>query len=152
VSGSRPLGRRRDDRGSGLVEVVWVGLILMLPLIWIVTSVFEVQRGAFANAGAARAAGRAYALAGNDPVGRARASAAAAQAFRDQGIAHASPSVGVSCSQYPCHSGGAVITVTVRSRVDLPLLPQVLGGGAPTFPVTSTHTVPIGQYQEASGG
>ena len=41
-----------DERGSALVEVTWIGLILMLPLLWIVLSVFQVQRGAFATSGA----------------------------------------------------------------------------------------------------
>ena len=57
-----------------------------MPLLWIVLSVFEVQRGAFAVSGAARAAGRAYALAPSDAVGRARAEAAARQALADQGV------------------------------------------------------------------
>ena len=39
--------RRRAERGSALVEVVWLGVLLLLPMLWIVLSVFEVQRGAF---------------------------------------------------------------------------------------------------------
>jgi hypothetical protein len=41
-----------------------------------------------------------------------------------------------------------VITVQVSSRVVLPLLPDVLGGGAPSFALDAVHTVPVGQYQE----
>ena len=41
-----------------------------------------------------------------------------------------------------------MITVRVASRVDLPLLPEVLGGQAPSFALDASHTVPIGQYQE----
>ena len=41
-----------------------------------------------------------------------------------------------------------MITVRVASRVDLPLLPDVLGGQAPSFALDASHTVPIGQYQE----
>ena len=41
--------RRRDERGSALVELTWLGLLLLVPLLWIVLSVFEVQRGAFAE-------------------------------------------------------------------------------------------------------
>jgi hypothetical protein len=29
-------------------------------------------------------------------------------------------------------------------------MPDVLGGGAPSFAVDATHTVPIGQFQEVS--
>ena len=55
------LSARRDEQGSALVELTWLAIILLVPLVWIVISVFEVQQGAFATSAAARAAGRAYA-------------------------------------------------------------------------------------------
>ncbi|WP_395695609.1 hypothetical protein [Nocardioides sp.] len=139
-----------DERGSALVELTWLGILLLIPLLWIVVSVFDVQRGAFAVSGAARAAGRAYALAPDDAEGRRRADAAARQALADQGVHGVPLSVRISCTPYPadCHSGTSVITVHIASRVDLPLLPDVLGGGAPSFALDATHTVPIGQFQE----
>ena len=142
--------RRRDERGSGLVEMVWLTLILLLPLLWIVLSVFEVQRGAFGVSGAARAAARAYALAPNDAAGEQRAEAVARRALADQGLSGAPVSVTITCTPYPndCHSGTSVITVRVDSAVELPLLPDVLGGGAPTFRLSADHTVPVGRYQE----
>ena len=145
-----PRGRSRDERGSALVELVWLGLLLLVPLLWIVMSVFEVQRGAFGVSGAARAAGRAYALAPNDAEGHARAQAAARQALEDQGLHGVPLDVRIRCTPYPhdCHAGTSVITVVVSSRVDLPLLPSFLGGGAPSFALDASHTVPIGQFQE----
>ena len=141
---------KRDERGSALVELSWLGILLLVPLRWIVVSVVDVQRGAFGVSGAARAAGRAYALAPTDAEGRQRANAAARQALEDQGVHGAPVSVTITCSPYPhdCHSGTSVITVRVASRVDLPLLPSFLGGHAPSFALDATHTVPIGQFQE----
>ena len=146
----RPRRRGRDERGSALVELTWLGILLLIPLLWIVVSVFQVQRGAFAVSGAARAAGRAYALAPTDAEGRARAEAAARQALDDQGVHDAPIEVRISCTPYPadCHSGTSIITVRVASRVDLPLMPDFLGAGAPSFALDATHTVPIGQFQE----
>ncbi len=89
--------RRRDDRGSALVELTWLSIILLVPLIWIVVSVFEVQRGAFATSAAARAAGRAYALAPDDATGEARARAAVAQVLADQGVEGQQAEVEFSC-------------------------------------------------------
>ena len=143
--------RSRGEEGSALVELVWLGILLLIPLVWIVVSVFQVQRGAFGVSGAARAAGRAYALAPTDAEGQARAEAAARQTLIDQGVPDDVPvKVTVTCTPYPhdCHSGTSVITVVVASSVRLPLLPDVLGGGAPSFALDSTHTVPIGQFQE----
>ena len=142
--------RGRDDRGSALVELSWLGLLLLVPMLWIVLSVFEVQRGAFGVSTAARSAGRAYALAPNDAAGQARAEAVVRRALDDQGLEGAPFTLRVSCTPFPanCHSGTSVITVQVFTEVEIPLLPDVLGGDAPRFALDATHTVPIGQYQE----
>lgn len=142
--------RGYDERGSGLVEVVWMGVLLLLPLLWVVVSVFEVQRGSFGVSGAARAAARAYALAPNDVAGEHRATLVARQALADQGLTDVPVRVSVTCTPYPrnCHSGTSVITVRIESAVELPLLPDVLGGGAPSFALSAEHSVPIGRYRE----
>lgn len=143
---------RPGERGSALVEVTWIGLLLMLPLLWIVLSVFQVQRGAFATSAAVRAAARAYALADNDVAGEQRARAVIDEALAGQGVD--SSSVRFSCTPYPhdCHSGTSVVTVRIDTSIDLPLLPSVLGGGAPRFALHASETVPIGQFQEVTGG
>ena len=141
---------RDVEQGSALVELTWLGVLLLIPMLWIVLSVFDVQKGAFGVSGAARAAGRAYALAPTDAVGQVRAEQAARQALADQGVSDAPVTVTVTCTPYPssCHQGTSVITVRVATRVTLALLPDVLGGGAPSFALDAEHTVPIGQYQE----
>ncbi len=148
------MNRRRDESGSALVELTWLGILLLVPVLWIVLSVFEVQKGAFATSGAARAAGRAYALAPDDATGRSRAEAAARQALADQGVEDQPLRLSVSCQPHPgnCHEPGSVVTVVIHSRVDLPYLPDVLGGGAPSFALDASHTVPIGQFRETGSG
>jgi Flp pilus assembly protein TadG len=145
---------RRDQRGSALVELSWLGILLVLPVLWIVMSVFQVQRGAFGITAAARAAARAYSLAPDDATGLARARTAARLALDDQGVRGVTPDVRVTCRPYPtdCHQGTSVITVSVHSRVVLPLMPSALGGNRPSFALDATQTVPIGQFQEVDGG
>ena len=140
----------RDQRGSALVELTWLGVLLLIPMLWIVLSVSDVQRGAFGVSSAARAAGRAYAVAPDDALGRVRAEQAARQALADQGLRGVPVTVTVTCAPYPhaCHQGTSVVTVRVATRVDLPLLPDVLGGQAPSFALDAEHIVPIGQYHE----
>jgi Flp pilus assembly protein TadG len=140
----------RADDGSALVELVWLGILLLVPVLWIVLSVFEVQRGAFAVTSAARSAARAYALADTDAAGREQARAAIRQALDDQGGEAQAFTFDVRCAGGDCHQPGAVITVDVRSGVQLPLLPAVLGGGAPSFRLDSSHTVPVGQFRDVS--
>jgi hypothetical protein len=148
------VNRHSGERGSALVELSWLGILLILPMLWIVMSVFEVQRGAFGVSAAARAAARAYALAPDDSTGLVRARDAARVALADQGLHDVTPEVDVSCSPYPrnCHQGTSVITVSVHSRVVLPLMPTALGGNRPSFALDASQTVPIGQFQEVSGG
>ena len=146
----RRTARRRDEEGSALVELTWLGVLLLVPILWIVLSVFEVQRGAFATSGAARAAGRAYVLAPDDATGRARAEAAAQQALDDQGTDGQPLTLTVTCAPVPtdCHRPGSVVTVVVRSSVALPLLPSFFGGDAPSFALSADHTVPVGQFTD----
>ena len=140
----------RGEQGSAVVELTWLGILLLVPIVWVVLSVFEVQSGAYGVSSAARAAGRAYALAGSDAEGRVRAEQAARQALVDQGHPDAPVSVAVTCTPYPqdCHRGTSVITVRVTSSVALPAAPRLLGEDAASFALDASHTVPIGQYQE----
>lgn len=149
------LGRKdeQDEHGSAIVEFVWLGILLLVPLLWIVVTLFDVQRGAFGVSTAARSAARAFALAPTDAAGRDAARAAVRQALADQGVPDQPFDVEVACTPYPtqCHSGTSVITVRVSSRVDVPLLPDVLGSGRPSIALDAAHTVPIGQFQEITG-
>ena len=140
--------RPRGERGTALVELTWLGILLLVPMIWIVLSVFEVQRGAFGVSAAARSAGRAYALAPDDDAGWHQAQEAAAVALADQGVAESGWQLKITCGGLAdCHTGGAVVTVRITSGVALPFIPDLLGGGA-TFALSARHDVPIGQYQE----
>jgi hypothetical protein len=138
------------EDGSALVEVTWLSLLLMVPLVYVLLAVFDVQRGAFGVASASRAAGRAYALADTDEAGRRQARAAATLALRDQGIDGGDLDVDISCTPRPTHclSPGSTITVVVRTKVVLPLAPPALGSQAPSFRVESVHRVPFGRYVE----
>ena len=140
---------RTDERGSALIEVTWLAILLLVPLVYVLISVFDVQRGAFGVSAASRAAGRTYALADTDAEGRSHARSAARVALADQGF-EGGFDLDITCTPLPrsCLSPGSVITVVVRTRVDLPLAPAALGGGAPSFRVDSTHRVPYGTYVE----
>ncbi len=148
----RPTGK--GEHGSAIVELVWLGILLLVPLLWIVLSVSQVQQGAFGVTAAARSAGRAYALAPDDASGRQAAEEVARRALADQGLEDAPMKVTVTCTPYPhdCHNGTSLITVRIETSVVLPLLPDALGGGQPRFALDATHTVPIGRYREISGG
>ena len=142
-------GPSRDERGSALVEFTWLGLLLLVPLVYVVLSVFEVQRGAYAVSTASRSAARAFSLAPSEAEGRARAAAAVRVAFADQGLAGEGFDLDIACGG-GCLQPGSTVTVRLATSVDLPLLPDVLGGNKPSFRVDSTQQVPYGTYLEGA--
>ena len=64
----RPTG----DAGNALVEFTYLAVLLMIPLVYVLLSAFQVQRAAFGVTEAARQAGRAYTTAIDPAAGRAR--------------------------------------------------------------------------------
>jgi Flp pilus assembly protein TadG len=141
---------RRHETGTALVEVVWLVLLLLVPLVYVVVAVFDVQRASYAVSGAARAAARAYTLAPDEGSAPARARSAAAVALRDQDIEIADVALLISCRPVPdnCLSPGSSVTVEITHQVRLPLAPSALGGSAPSFRVQTSSTVAYGTYRE----
>ena len=142
----RPRAEDREE-GSALVEFVGLGVLLLLPLLYLLLSVFSVQRAAFAVTQAAREAGRAYATAPSSSLAAERAHYAAQLALDSQGV-----SAAVSVRYAPEGAGcggagdgaaslraGARFVVCVRSEAELPL------GGAIT--VNGQYAVSIDSYR-----
>ena len=144
------MGREpRSESGTVLVEVTWLAILLLVPLVYVVLSVFAVQRAAFAATAAARAAGRAYVMAPSLDEAEARARAAGAVALADQGVTDAGTTVSVGCRPAGgCLTPGSVVHVEVTAQVPLPLLPPVFGHQPPSIRVEAEHTVPYGTFRE----
>jgi hypothetical protein len=141
---------RRDELGTALVELVWLSVLLLLPLVYVMVAVFDVQRASYGVSGAARAAARAYSLAPDEKSARGRAEAAASVALRDQGVEPSDVGLVVRCAPRPdnCLSPGSSISVDLSHQVVLPLAPDALGGGAPSVRVEASHTVSYGAFRE----
>ncbi len=133
------------------MEFSWLAIMLMVPVVWLVLAVFDVQRASFALTSAARSAGRAYALAETDAAGLAAAHAAVRVALADSGGQAPPVSLTVTCTPRPhsCHDASSVVTVRLHTAVGLPWLPASFGLGHPTFALEARHVVPIGRYQES---
>ena len=149
----RPMRRswHRDDSGTALVEITWLTLLLLVPLVYLLLSVFELQRAAFGVDAATRAAGRVFVLAPDEATGRQRAADAAAVAMADQGVDVGADALSVSCEPDPgtCLRPGSVITVTLDAQVPLPLVPDLFGDFEPTARVSAAHRLPYGTFREA---
>ncbi|MCW2714348.1 MAG: hypothetical protein JWN88_1395 [Frankiales bacterium] len=138
--------RVHGESGNALVEFTYLAVLLMIPLVYVLLTVFQVQRAAFAVTEAARQAGRAYATAETTAVGAARAQTAASIALEDQGLQldgapHITATAGVSPDSR--------ITTTVQHRVTLPLLGGLFAGAVPpNIPVRATHVEHVDRFRQ----
>ena len=82
-----PLSNRwTDDRGSSSLEFVTVGLVLMVPLVYLVVAMAAIQGAALAIEGAARQAARVFVLAPDLAQAEASAIRALEFALADHGL------------------------------------------------------------------
>lgn len=141
----------RDERGTAIVEFVWLAILLLVPLLYIVLAVFDTQRTAYAASAAARSASRAFITSPDQQTAYARATAAARLAFLDQGIDAAAFRLTITCRPDPhrCLTPGSVVSAEVHSSADLPLMPAALGDSTPRIAVAAIHRSPYGTFREA---
>lgn len=142
--------RGRDEVGTAIIEFTWLGLLLLVPLVYIVIAVFDAQRTAYAATTAARSAARAFITSPDEASARTRARTAARLAFADQGIATAPMTLELRCRPDPgnCLAPGSSVTAEVHSSVKLPLVPDALGGNAPRIGVSALNSSPYGTFRE----
>lgn len=144
---------RREERGNAVVEFSWLALLLLVPLVYVMLGVFDVQRTSYGATAATRAAGRAFIIvpAGiSEDDARAGAFEAARLAMKDQGVELSPGQLKISCNP-ACLEPGSTVTVELDAEVPLPFIPDALGGERPAVHVSASHTEPYGDYREAKG-
>ena len=117
---SRP---RSAEQGSAVIEFVFLGILLMIPLVYLVLMLGRLQAGAYAVSAAVRESGRAFVTAENEDSAHARAQAAATLAMENLGFGDAS-SLRIICSSSPCLTPGAEVRSEAEVQVPLPLIPE----------------------------
>jgi hypothetical protein len=117
------------DAGSAALEFIALGVILLVPLVYLVLALGTIQGQVLGVESAARHAARTMSAAVDGADADARARAAVASATEEYGMDPAGVELDVACvpAGAACPSAGATVVVTVRARVALPLLPPVFG-------------------------
>lgn len=154
-----PAGEDRDssgqDAGRATIEVVFLAVLLLIPTVYILISIFRVQAATFAVTQAARDAGRLLDAADTIDVGLARARQAAAVALTDQSVPPDGLTIRFASPGADCHNGvptpppmsaGALVDVCVTAVLSLPGVPSVLTGSRNT--VTGVFTLHVGEFRE----
>ena len=136
------------DDGNAIVEFVYLAVLLMVPLVYVVLTLFAVQRTSYGLAAASREAGRVYVTAPSGDVASSRAERAAEIVLADSGVPLRDGDLTVDCSTDPCLTPGAVVRVRVEADVPLPLLPSFLRGHVPTaVHVAGEHVEVVDRYR-----
>lgn len=160
----RPPGRHRADpiapaeladSGRAVLEFIVLGVLVMIPVLYIAMSALTVQATTFAAAQAARDAARLLDNAPSAAVGESRALAAARQTLTDQNLTDTGVrlhyvTAGADCATAPARrpdlTPGAVYDVCVTVPLVLPLLPADLTAANT---VTGVFTLHVGEFREA---
>jgi hypothetical protein len=136
------------DAGNAIVEFVYLAVLLMVPLVYVLLTVFRVQSAAFAVSSAAREAGRVYATSDSRDDAGPRAFAAAGIVMADSGLSLSPADLRITCSSSRCLQPGSRVEVAMTYQVTLPLVPHFLSARTPTsIRVTSHHLEVVDRYR-----
>ncbi len=145
--------RFSGDAGNAVLEFVVLAAFLMIPLVYIIIAVAQVQGSAYGATEATREAGRAYVAAATSVDASRQACTAATVALRnavDTPFDCASQ-LHVSClSDAGCSAGlvpGETIRVEVDLTVGLPFLPTSVFGHPLSVTVHAVHDEIVDPYR-----
>lgn len=144
---ARALRRRRGgDEGSAVVEFVFLGVLVTLPVFYLVLTLARVQAGVYAASSASREAGRTFVTAPNSAAAAGRAQAAGRISFADQGFG-SEGTVRISCSGQPCLTPGASVRARADVSVRLPFIPDFVADAVPSsIPISAQHVETVDRF------
>ena len=141
--------RVHPEQGSAVVELVFLTVLLLVPLLYLVMCVSRVQAGSYAASTAAREGGRAYVTAVDEEAAARRAATAARIAFEDQGFGPAQTHLSLVCDGSACLRPEGRVEVTAIVVVPLPLVPSFARRVVPLeVPITASHLVTVDRFRE----
>jgi len=136
----------RADAGGAVVEFIVIGVLLLVPLVYLVLTMARLQGGAFAVSTASREAGRAFTTATQDADGYGRAQVAAAMSFADYGFGDEAH-LALSCDGSPCLRPEGRVRAIATVEVRMPLVPDFLAAAVPaSIPVSATHVATVDRF------
>ncbi len=140
-------GHRHHERGSAVVEFTFLALLLMVPLVYFIITMSQIQGGSFAVVGAADQGAKVYIAQPDAATAQAAAEQAVAIALADFGHPAEAARVETSCEPADCQAAGSTVTVTVRLAVPLPFLPFSNDFRLSASEVEASSTQIVGRYR-----
>lgn len=128
-----------DDAGSAVLEFTFLGLLLLVPVVYLVLTVGSIQGASFAVVGAADQAAKVFVDSETPEEAHARAQQTVDLAVSDFGFPADEAGVTITCGG-GCLEPGSSVTVDVDLRVPLPLIPTMPGLNTSAATVDSSAT------------
>ena len=131
----------KEDEGNAILEFVVLSAALLIPSLYLVLTLGNVQAAVFAADTISRDVARIHATE-TDPQRAAERSARHTEmVLEDHGLPPRDV-VTLSCSEDPCATPGGTVSAQVRIGVPVPGLGPVLGETGPVV-VGASHAVPV---------
>ena len=135
----------KEDEGNAILEFVVLSAALLIPSLYLVLTLGNVQAAVFAADTISRDVARIHATE-TDPQRAAERSARHTEmVLEDHGLPPRDV-VTLSCSEDPCATPGGTVSAQVRIGVPVPGLGPVLGETGPVV-VGASHAVPVDLYR-----
>ncbi|MGM9474263.1 hypothetical protein ACS5PJ_19940 [Pseudarthrobacter sp. YS3] len=112
-----------NEEGSAVVEFTFLALLLMVPVVYFIITLGQLQGGSFAVVGAADQAAKVFVAQPDAKSAQAAAEQAAVIALADFGHEAGQARVSTRCDPADCQAPGTAVTVTVNLSVPLPFVP-----------------------------
>lgn len=141
--------RLADDAGSASLEFITAGMLLLIPLVYLIVTLATIQSAALATEGAARHAARVFVQAPDAQTGAQAAGRALELSLADHGVDPEQVELSISCSPNPavCLTRRGWVTVEVSARVPLPLVPDALDLRTPlAVPIDASATQQVSRF------
>ncbi len=138
--------KQAAESGSAVLEFLIIGVLVLVPLLYVLLTVLRVESAVMASTQAVREAGRAFMMSDSLSQARLNAEMAASVAMSDQGFELPATALSITCVGV-CLSPASSAHVRLKWQVDLPWFPATLGGLNPGYPITVDSELRMDSYR-----
>ena len=149
------------EGGAAVVELLVVALTLLVPLVYVMVVMADVQRALLATSGAAREAARVYVTGPDKVAAERRAGVAYREVLASYGMRAGDPRASLrlragcpAVGASGCAGGfgpGAEVEVVVTYRVPVARLPFLGSVAGPSIVIGATHHTRVDRYRGPGG-
>ena len=141
-----------DDRGSAALEFIMIGMLLLVPLVYLIVSLGLIQGQSLGAEAGARHIARALSTAEDADDARVSADRILRSVVDEYALDPDSVRISIECrpAGAACPQAGATLVVTLTTSVALPLVPPVLGlDRLAAIPVQASAVQKVSRFWEA---